>query len=311
MGGMVRADVEDLRAVLTEDLAHAALSGLTATPSVARRTLIHAIGAVNSRVIGGVGLVPFVDLVNGCPQGLHNCTFERTQLAKSAKSKATPCLALVSSRYSSGEFLYRYNWLVGGLTPPPAASAASAAASMAHETVGLPVRPIWKSLSETQQQVLTKNGLPLTELLADGQPDGPLSLLVSDASQGKWTGELQSLALIACCKDEATLQNMLKTGSAGGKGITRSDLALAVATWCRAQVWELSQPTSQTDDKKDAASFCKGLAHRLRSEERGRVVKWIAGLQQTHALPKELWSSTLRCHLAACKGDPLPPLVDE
>eukprot|EP00966_Prymnesium_polylepis_P154735 3573248-Prymnesium_polylepis.1 len=54
----------------------------------ARAALLRSLGLVLTRMVSGVGLVPFFDCANGTVTGRHNATIERSQLAASAQGEA-------------------------------------------------------------------------------------------------------------------------------------------------------------------------------------------------------------------------------
>lgn len=276
---------------------------------VASDALLRALALVSTRAIDGLGMAPFIDLVNGSPTGRHNATFERTNLARSAEAPAQPCIALVASSriaegeeilaayglYSAADFLYRYGWLEGG--PGQEAAAASP-----HDTVGLPAAEVWATLSVGQKAVLTRHGLGLQDLEEDLVCGTPFAMPVAEASEGLLPDLLRQVALIACCSDEVALRELAETGrTRDGKGVTAQQVAQRAAEWVAAHVRRLSAEAAP------AANSVQGrLALRLRRGERERLLRWMMGLQNKQKLPKDLWAGAMRYHVAACKGQVLP-----
>ena len=277
-----------------------------AGPEDVADALRRALGLISSRFVGGIGLVPFLDLANGVCKGRHNATFERANLAQSAQAAAEPCIAIVASgpipkgqeillsygAYSAADFLYRYGWVEGGPDLDAAAEAPS-------ERAGLAAAEVWAALRGGQRAVLEKHGLGLPELEAEE----PFSVPLAEAAQGALPGPLKQAALIACCEDEAALQELAQTGrTSGGKGTTVEQVAQRVAEWCAAHVRRLCAEVPAAT----SGSVQGRLALRLRRGERERLLKWILGLQNKYKLPKELWMGAMKWHVASCKGLPLP-----
>ena len=62
-------------------------------------------GLVLTRMVSGVGMVPYFDCANGTVAGRHNATIERSQLATTRNGEAAPCVAAISSRaIAAGEY---------------------------------------------------------------------------------------------------------------------------------------------------------------------------------------------------------------
>eukprot|EP00933_Yihiella_yeosuensis_P071211 TRINITY_DN79410_c0_g1_i1.p1 TRINITY_DN79410_c0_g1~~TRINITY_DN79410_c0_g1_i1.p1 ORF type:complete len:516 (-),score=95.25 TRINITY_DN79410_c0_g1_i1:108-1655(-) len=277
-------------------------------PAAASKAFMHAIALVASRSISGIGVLPFIDLANGAPRGLHNATFERTNLAASPDSKeSTPCVAIICrtpikegeeiivnyGQYGAAEFLYRYGWIGGG----PVLAAPKDSPS---EKVAIPVAFVWASLSEEQRQVLAKFNLHKDDLEEDLAGGSPFGMLVSEASKGLFPPCLQQIALIACCEDTEMLRQLSESGKVSGSGgCARSDLGKRIAKWCSDHVKSLAVLPSTTSTS--LTSLQTLLAVRIRRGERELLLRWILGLQKAHGLEKELWAGAMQQHLAACK----------
>ena len=66
----------------------------------------HLAGLVPTRMVSGVGMVPYFDCANGTVAGKHNATIERSNLASSHDGEAAPCVAAISSRaIATGEYV--------------------------------------------------------------------------------------------------------------------------------------------------------------------------------------------------------------
>ncbi|CAK0807660.1 unnamed protein product, partial [Prorocentrum cordatum] len=105
VGAMLAADAADLEVLCGEEAwesgpLHELPDLLGAADAAgAREAVLRALGLLSTRSIEGVGLVPFLDLLNGSPSGGHNATFERANLAASeASAEQAPCIAAVSAR---------------------------------------------------------------------------------------------------------------------------------------------------------------------------------------------------------------------
>eukprot|EP00404_Azadinium_spinosum_P050137 CAMPEP_0180745782 /NCGR_PEP_ID=MMETSP1038_2-20121128/28680_1 /TAXON_ID=632150 /ORGANISM="Azadinium spinosum, Strain 3D9" /LENGTH=499 /DNA_ID=CAMNT_0022779319 /DNA_START=26 /DNA_END=1525 /DNA_ORIENTATION=+ len=315
VGALTAFDVQDLATLLGGGGATPDLAEILGTPSAeaAREALLHAIGLTITRAIEGVGLVPFVDLVNGNPTGRHNATIERTNLARSMDAVTQePCCAIVSAKpakageeivlaygkYSAAEFLYRYGWVEGG-------PSAKGGAESPHDKAALSLELVWSGLSDAQRGVLEKHGLSRNELEEDVKGGSPFAVPAADAAKGSFPPLLQQVALIACCEDPKVLQEIADTGkSSSGPGVKRTELAQRVAKWCAEQVLRLcavAPPAAKDSDK----TVLVGLAARVRRGERELLLKWIMGLQRANQLPNDILAEALQNHTAACKQESL------
>ena len=104
IGADVAQDEADLEALLGADgRSVASLLGVPGTDeAAARAALLRALALCSTRLVGGVGMVPLLDLANGAPAGEHNCTIERTNLAASPtapeQAASPPDLRVISAR---------------------------------------------------------------------------------------------------------------------------------------------------------------------------------------------------------------------
>ena len=307
------------------------------TISGARAALLRSLALVSSRMIGGAGLVPLLDLCNGAVSGGgHNATIEKTQLAISNEApEAAPCTAVLTSQriekgdelllaygtYSAAKFLYTYGWAMGGPDEPSAVSSP-------HDMVVVVPRGLWPSLSEAQRRVLAKYKFTPRALgvedgsgggdgggAGDAPGGGPLAagprplgssifaMPVAETLAGKTTPMMRQVALIASIRDEATLDEIERTGKLGSThGVGAAEIASQVVGWCAAQALALAEASLAPEIVQSASISARTrMALRVAHNERANLIQWMAALREKHALPEALIEEATAKHKACLK----------
>ena len=282
------------------------------TISGARTALLRSLALVTTRMIGGVGLVPLLDLCNGAAEGAHNATIEQTQLAVSNEApEAAPCVAVVTSqrieqgeevllaygKYSAARFLYTYGWAMGG---PDTASGASTA----HDTSVVVPRSLWPALTDAQRLVLAKYKITPRALGVDADVDtnapaggpaavgrrpagpSPFALPKAEAAAGETTPMMRQVGLLASICDEGVLYEIAQTGKLGTThGVGAAEIATRVVGWCAAHADGLAEAAITPEVIASASVSARTrMALRVAHNERANLIEWMGALKEKHEL---------------------------
>mmetsp|Transcript_25854 Transcript_25854/g.31367 ORF Transcript_25854/g.31367 Transcript_25854/m.31367 type:complete len:493 (-) Transcript_25854:203-1681(-) len=279
------------------------LMELLGAPSVesARSAFLHAVCLVSSRMVSGAGLVPILDLLNGCPSGhaTGNTTIQFIKLpdggleavaAQTKKEvKAGEELILEYGAFSASEFIYKYGFVHGDLSKP---------ASTGEDKALLSAREIFSSpeMTSDQQAVLSSIGFDdRVPVLADELPSrSPFGIEGKRGPEGGIPKLLHQVATAACCENKSELSKAAASKSLVPlDSVTPDDVASKVNSWICARVHKLiSRAEADLEAaKKDprahsATCICLGEASQL--------LGWMGGLQKKHQLDTSAFKECLK-----------------